>query len=316
MFYIRLSLEDVSMNEKSVLENPLTSSPSASSSSHHNEARAFLDNGEPLADTYGDTEISLLPRDPHWMFAYWEVNDLTRQQVKNQYGENIFSSAQPTIRMHEFNPQSKILESVQTIDVVVALESKNWYLRTEKEGGAWVVELGLKTKDGKFIVLARSNSIVLPLSKISDSIDEKWATLKENLDQVLAASGGGTISQGSLELFQMFAEQSKFLSPTPSWSSPGGLSSSNAGWNVNPTQQKRNFWLIANCELIVYGATDPAACVTVQGKTVALAPDGTFNLRFSLPDGPLELPIQAVSSDRIDQRKIKIVVTRNTEKDF
>src|ERR1043166_5379697 len=31
---------------------------------------------------YGDTKIVLLVRDPEWIFAYWEVNDATRQELR------------------------------------------------------------------------------------------------------------------------------------------------------------------------------------------------------------------------------------------
>jgi hypothetical protein len=52
----------------------------------------------------------------------------------------------------------------------------------------------------------------------------------------------------------------------------------------------------------------------VAGKPIVLAPDGTFSLRFALPDGKLELPVHAISGDRVEEREIKITVNRNTEK--
>ncbi|MDD5174552.1 MAG: DUF4912 domain-containing protein, partial [Candidatus Omnitrophica bacterium] len=73
------------------------------------------------------------------------------------------------------------------------------------------------------------------------------------------------------------------------------------------------FWLVVNTELIVYGATEPDAKLTVQGKEIKLQPDGTFTLRFALPDGKQVIPVEATSSDGIDHRKITPVVTRKTE---
>lgn len=77
-------------------------------------------------------------------------------------------------------------------------------------------------------------------------------------------------------------------------------------------QEKGAFWLVVDCELIVYGATEPDAKVTVQGRPIALRKDGTFTLRFALPDGRQEIPVVAKSA-RIDEtRSITPVVTRKT----
>ena len=53
-------------------------------------------------------------------------------------------------------------------------------------------------------------------------------------------------------------------------------------------------------ENIVYGATEPDATVTCQGRPVQLRPDGTFTLRFALPDGQQVIPCAARSADGID----------------
>ena len=69
-----------------------------------------------------------------------------------------------------------------------------------------------------------------------------------------------------------------------------------------------------DCELILYGATEPDAKVTVQGKPVALRPDGTFTLRFALPDGKLVLDAKALSADGAQEINVSPTVTRKTKK--
>ena len=61
--------------------------------------------------------------------------------------------------------------------------------------------------------------------------------------------------------------------------------------------EERGFWLQANTELIVYGASEPDAKVTIQGQIIQLRPDGSFSLRFALPDGEQSIPISAQSCD-------------------
>ena len=60
------------------------------------------------------------------------------------------------------------------------------------------------------------------------------------------------------------------------------------------------------------GATEPDAKVTVQGVPVRLRPDGTFTMRFQLPDGVQEIPAIAVSRDGLSERQITPTVTRST----
>jgi len=92
-------------------------------------------------------------------------------------------------------------------------------------------------------------------------------------------------------------------------SSPGITSVSSPG--KKPRQRK--FWFVLDCELIVYGATEPDAKVSVQGRQIKLRPDGTFTLRFALPDGKQVIPVKAVSSDEIEERTITPIVSRETK---
>ncbi len=69
---------------------------------------------------------------------------------------------------------------------------------------------------------------------------------------------------------------------------------------------------MVDCELIVYGATEPNARVTVQGRPINLRKDGTFTLRFALPDGKQVIPVEATSFDNENERAITPVVTRET----
>jgi hypothetical protein len=76
---------------------------------------------------------------------------------------------------------------------------------------------------------------------------------------------------------------------------------------------EKGFWFSVNAELVVYGATEPDATVTIGGRPIKLRPDGSFSYRFALPDGQYELPIVAVSSDQTDGRAAEMKFSRSTE---
>jgi uncharacterized protein len=76
--------------------------------------------------------------------------------------------------------------------------------------------------------------------------------------------------------------------------------------------RKKGFWFNINAELIIYGATEPNAEVTIGGRRIRLRPDGSFSYRFALPDGAYELPVNATSADGSDARRAELNFSRDT----
>jgi hypothetical protein len=63
----------------------------------------------------------------------------------------------------------------------------------------------------------------------------------------------------------------------------------------------------------VYGATECDAKVYVQGREIKLRPDGTFSLRYALPDGKQVIPVHGVAADGLEERTITPIVTKETK---
>jgi hypothetical protein len=80
-----------------------------------------------------------------------------------------------------------------------------------------------------------------------------------------------------------------------------------------PAQPEKGFWFNVNAELIVYGATEPDATVSIGGRKIKLRPDGSFSYRFALPDGNYEMPVVAVSADQTDGRAAELKFSRDTQ---
>jgi hypothetical protein len=78
-------------------------------------------------------------------------------------------------------------------------------------------------------------------------------------------------------------------------------------------EQSKGFWFNVNAELIIYGATEPDAKVTLGGHEIKLRSDGSFSYRFALPDGKYDLPAVAVSADGTDARAANLKFSRETE---
>ncbi len=92
------------------------------------------------------------------------------------------------------------------------------------------------------------------------------------------------------------------------WSS--GLNDSGSGIVKN-----RSFWLVADAELIVYGATEPSAKLTIGGEDVPLAADGTFRIQVPFRDGTQKYDIKAVDVSGEQEKSISMKFDRTTPLD-
>ena len=91
-----------------------------------------------------------------------------------------------------------------------------------------------------------------------------------------------------------------------------GLMSSYSFFSSETPIRPRQFWLVADAELIVYGATEPDASVTIGGRSVKLNADGTFRFHTSFQDGVQDYPIFAVAADGEQNRAIHMKFERQT----
>ena len=79
--------------------------------------------------------------------------------------------------------------------------------------------------------------------------------------------------------------------------------------------RQRSFWLIADAELIVYGATEPTATLMIGDEVVPLAPDGSFRIQVPFRDGQQLYPIEAIRADGEQRRSIVLKFERTTPED-
>jgi hypothetical protein len=254
---------------------------------------------------YGDNRIVILVRDPWWIFSYWEIRRDKEEDIIRKIESSGDSMAKSVLRVYDVTDVNFNGHNAHSyFDIDLRGLANNWYVNVGKPDRAWIVDIGIVTKKGGFHVLARSNVVKTPRFGMSDQLDAEWMMPEEEYWKMFSLSGGFGVGKGSLEVRELIKKRLE------EQISSGGISSG-ASFYRKPVERK--FWLVVNCELIVYGATEPDAKVTVQGRPINLKSDGTFSLRFALPDGKQVIPVEATSNDGIDTRRITPIVTRKTE---
>jgi hypothetical protein len=260
----------------------------------------------PPPDDYRDNRIFLLVRDPFWTHTAWDLNPRMPRETADRHGLNLdeFNIA---LRIYDVTDVSFNGKNAHKhFDIDVNMIKGSWYINVPEDDRNYCVEVGLKNRGGAFYMMARSNVVGVPRHGVSNRLDEEWMIADEDFWKMYALSGGFKVGKGSasMELSEMMRER------MAGETSSGAVSS--LGSSIRPRKERDQFWFRLDCELIVYGATEPDATVTMMGRDVQLRPDGTFTARFALPDGMQTIETTAVSANRKFEKTITPTVTRST----
>jgi hypothetical protein len=322
---------------------------------------SLADVDEGLADLpqgYGESRIVLLPRDPQWAYTYWDVPNEHKTELRQEGGQQL------ALRIYDVTDIDLDQQSPHSIQEYPADElAREWYIPIPVSDRDYVVDIGYRTADGRWLVLARSARVHIPPVYPSDWIEDAFITV--NFDEDLRgktiyelvppgkkATGAGVGVTGNAPIYEEIfglAESAEaqrvagslfgsmqhvpgsvspeqaissyvFPSGVGMWAVPtvsgltmSGVGMSGAGFSAGAIPMRpRKFWLVADAELIVYGATEPDATVTIGGRPIKLNPDGTFRFQMSFQDGLIDYPILAVAADGEQTRSIHMKFNRET----
>ncbi len=147
----------------------------------------------------------------------------------------------------------------------------------------------------------------------------RWTAHQERaLGELVTMDAVRRVWMGSLEITELIRrqlQQELYSAAAAQFSVPGSWSGAVSSFSspLGGMERRKGFWFNVNAELIIYGATEADAEVTIGGRVIKLRPDGTFSYRFSLPDGQYPLPAIATSADKSDSRSAELNFTRDTQ---
>ncbi len=248
---------------------------------------------------YDIDRIVAMVRDPHWIFSYWEITEERYRELEEAFGRE-WPDCKMVLRVFD-----RTTEPHTHFDIEIVGGARNWYIHVSPER-RYQIAIGAMGPGGKFVEAALSNVVETPPEGASNVIDDRWLIPDDMFARIFAESGGYGFLAGSLELRELMERRLLEQISSPAISS---ISSP-----ARREELGRKFRLWVATELILYGATDPDAQLTVQGKEVKLRGDGTFSMRFALPDGTIDLPVTACSADGVEERTVKTVVNKKTRK--
>lgn len=270
---------------------------------------------------YGTTESYLLPKDPAWLFLFWEITQETFDYVRAQYGQDTLNQARSVVRLHDVTDVAYFdgTNSRAFYDMNVIFDAGSWYIHAPQAGHSYVADLGFITAQGQFILLTRSNQMTLPPGRVSDVVDDKWMCVEGDFIKLLQLSGADRIGIGASELMQVIDQRWRLTELAGAGNAPSSAMSSWSSFALHTVpaqvpQEDEDIWLQADCEIIVYGSASANAFVTINGKEIQLQ-NGKFSLRQALPAGSvLDLPIAASNKTGTKTRQVHIKASREQGK--
>jgi hypothetical protein len=117
--------------------------------------RVFEEERFIFPETYGANRVRLLVKDPHWLFAHWDVDPRVREKLRVEKGERVAALARLTLRL---------TDDYGGIGGAIVLPegARSWYLRAIPGHRSYRVELGITLPSGEYRALARSNAVATP----------------------------------------------------------------------------------------------------------------------------------------------------------
>jgi hypothetical protein len=135
----------------------------------------LADIDEGLADLpagYGESRIVLLPRDPQWAYAYWDVSNEHKEELRRIGGQQL------ALRIYDVTDIDLEYQSPHSIQEYPADElAREWYLPIPVSDRDYVIDVGYRTVDGRWLVLTRSARVHIPPVYPSDWIEDVFITV-------------------------------------------------------------------------------------------------------------------------------------------
>jgi hypothetical protein len=278
----------------------------------------------PRPSAQGETRVVFLPRDPQWAFVFWEICPADLESALAAGAGSLVLRLEDVTGRQDGHAHPHTLQ-----EVVVDAGAHEWYLPVPLSDRDYRVELGFRRTGGGWISLAVSGVARMPAQGptgivadrfIPFSLDGVTSTpvegspnpslgLHERLYQQ-ASGAHRRLGHGSEAFLDQRHEEGTAAAGQRSgvglWAS--GRNDSGAGL----TARQRSFWLVADAELIVYGATEPSALLRIGEEVVPLSSDGTFKVQVPFRDGEQIYPISAVAADGVQKRSITLGFSRTT----
>ncbi len=266
-----------------------------------------------LSENQRSSSITLLVRDPWWVYAYWEISPEDNKKYEldkitvNKSGKSI-PGENKKLEMNTMIVRVYHAILNTHFDIPVHPKYRGWYFQIPEPNKSYYSEIGILNKNGKFTPIARSNLVMVPPDKPAIPYEEMTEPQKAIFDR---SRGAGLMNRAGQAVLNEWTNESNAES-SQALSSSGLLSENNiSSFSEN---RKKDMFLVVNTELIIYGSVEKGMNLMMGGKPIKIGNDGRFSARFYINDGNFSIPLIIENPDNNDNYEINTIITKQTIK--
>ncbi len=231
-----------------------------------------------LPDAYSTPYLVCLVKNVHWVYVFWELTEELLDKGHQELDHD--PATRKVLRVWKGEAPQRSL----VCDLPLEADLGGQYVYLPDPGCRYQMEIVLVGTQ-RSVSLLTSNFIITPFGQVCEDEDGEWASIDELYRQYQAVEG-------------------KYLSSPQLWQLSSPMR--------RPPQPLDKIDLIVETELVIYGKATPGAAVYVQGEAVSTNPDGSFTLRYALPEGCSIFPIKAISKDGSQKQTLVPLVIKET----
>ena len=125
-----------------------------------------------LPSEYGENKIMLMTRDPHCLYAYWEISNNKINIFRKELGNEIWERSVPALKITNISKNTSFFIKINDF-------SNSWYINVSDSDCLYAAEIGRKLGEGLFINIASSNYIATQQEKASSSNNAYFVNYKD-----------------------------------------------------------------------------------------------------------------------------------------
>lgn len=107
-----------------------------------------------------DSCITILARDPNWLYVYWNIPEEKNMAFSAELGEELWKRSIPALKVSNITRNESFFVRINEF-------SDSWYVNVQNSNNLYMVEIGRKLSENYFIGMLSSNSIFTPSNYVS-----------------------------------------------------------------------------------------------------------------------------------------------------
>ena len=134
--------------------------------------------------SYGQDRVTAMVVNPHTLYLYWEVTDEAIEHGRRWLGP---AGRDAWLNLRVYDVSGRIFDGTNALryaDYRVDRADRQWFVEVGRPGSTAIVELGMKSREGHFVKLARSGRADFPRHAPAAAGAVEWLTVRDAVGDV------------------------------------------------------------------------------------------------------------------------------------